>query len=189
MARDSTPVRGLYALAFTKPGSTTYRIPGIVRDVSAILVANMTCKKGSHSHLSARNKASVAAMEVNPVTKVHPGQCYLFPCWSSSTVWILDILNMIMTSDYFTVNLYTRVHKDTYINVTLIQIVDLPKYITSFGWFFLRASSTFNLPLLKTCVGKLKLEDVKIKGLPNTLRVPTGAVWKTRICCSLGKAA
>jgi hypothetical protein len=38
----------LKALAFTKPGSMTYRIPGIVRDVSAILVANITCKEQDH---------------------------------------------------------------------------------------------------------------------------------------------
>ncbi|KAG9796191.1 hypothetical protein KCU88_g240, partial [Aureobasidium melanogenum] len=34
--KDSIPVRGLYWFSFTKPGSITYTIPSIVREVSAI---------------------------------------------------------------------------------------------------------------------------------------------------------
>jgi hypothetical protein len=42
---DSIPVTGLYDRALTKPGSITYLIPGIVTDVSAILVAKITYHK------------------------------------------------------------------------------------------------------------------------------------------------
>ena len=41
--KESAPVFELYERAFTKPGSTTYRTPGTVIEVSAMLVANMTC--------------------------------------------------------------------------------------------------------------------------------------------------
>lgn len=41
--RESAPVRELYERAFTNPGSTTYRTPGTVMDVSAMFVARMTC--------------------------------------------------------------------------------------------------------------------------------------------------
>ncbi len=40
--RLETPVRGLYALCLLKPGSTTYVMPSIVSDVSAMLVARTT---------------------------------------------------------------------------------------------------------------------------------------------------
>ena len=41
--KESAPVRALYERAFTKPGSTTYRTPGTVIEVSAMLVASITC--------------------------------------------------------------------------------------------------------------------------------------------------
>ena len=41
---DSIPLLGSYVRALTNPGSTTYLIPGIVTDVSAILVASITLK-------------------------------------------------------------------------------------------------------------------------------------------------
>lgn len=41
--KESAPVFELYERAFTKPGSTTYRTPGTVIEVSAMLVASMTC--------------------------------------------------------------------------------------------------------------------------------------------------
>jgi len=40
--RASMPDRGLYDFCFENPGSITYTIPSIVRDVSAIFVARIT---------------------------------------------------------------------------------------------------------------------------------------------------
>lgn len=42
MISDSIPLFGSYDRAFTNPGSITYLIPGIVTDVSAMFVANIT---------------------------------------------------------------------------------------------------------------------------------------------------
>ena len=41
--RESPPLRALYERAFTNPGSTTYRTPGTVIEVSAMFVARITC--------------------------------------------------------------------------------------------------------------------------------------------------
>ncbi len=43
--RTSSPTRGLKPRAFTTPVSTTYRTPGMVIDVSAILVDRMTLRE------------------------------------------------------------------------------------------------------------------------------------------------
>jgi hypothetical protein len=37
-SRDSTLIRGLYTFCLAKPGSITYTMPSMVRDVSAMLV-------------------------------------------------------------------------------------------------------------------------------------------------------
>jgi hypothetical protein len=43
---DSTLIRGLYTFCLLNPGSTTYTIPSIVKDVSAILVDTTTLRPG-----------------------------------------------------------------------------------------------------------------------------------------------
>ena len=45
-SRDSTRIRGLYNFCLEKPGSTTYTIPSMVRDVSATFVDTMTFRPG-----------------------------------------------------------------------------------------------------------------------------------------------
>mmetsp|Transcript_59602 Transcript_59602/g.124513 ORF Transcript_59602/g.124513 Transcript_59602/m.124513 type:complete len:208 (-) Transcript_59602:1012-1635(-) len=44
--RDSTRMRGLYTFCLLKPGSTTYTMPSIVSDVSAMLVDTTTLRPG-----------------------------------------------------------------------------------------------------------------------------------------------
>ena len=44
---EDIPVRGLYELCFTKPGSMTKTTPSIVMDVSAIFVASTTLRAPS----------------------------------------------------------------------------------------------------------------------------------------------
>src|SRR6266702_1224353 len=47
--RDSTRMRGLYIFCLEKPGSTTYTIPSMVREVSAMFVEMMTFRPGGPS--------------------------------------------------------------------------------------------------------------------------------------------
>ena len=46
-SRLSTRMRGLYTFCFEKPGSTTYTIPSIVSDVSAMLVETTILRPGA----------------------------------------------------------------------------------------------------------------------------------------------
>jgi len=44
MCKEATHERGLYSFCFAKPGSTTYLMPSMVNDVSAMLVASTTLR-------------------------------------------------------------------------------------------------------------------------------------------------
>ena len=45
-SKDSTRMRGLYTFCLLKPGSMTYTIPSMVRDVSATFVLTTTFRPG-----------------------------------------------------------------------------------------------------------------------------------------------
>eukprot|EP00438_Fugacium_kawagutii_P026864 Skav221160 [mRNA] locus=scaffold85:148155:154619:+ [translate_table: standard] len=46
-SKDSTRIRGLYTFCFAKPGSTTYTMPSMVMEVSAMFVATTTFLPGA----------------------------------------------------------------------------------------------------------------------------------------------
>lgn len=82
---DSIPLLGSYVLALTNPGSTTYLIPGIVTDVSAILVASITFKN---------NRAGLKIKHRNMEKKER--KIKLLTCCKNNIILFLDInLNLI----------------------------------------------------------------------------------------------